>query len=103
MTTTEQKEEIYNQVYNKMAWNPEPKIMEAATQNVALYIVSQLVQEREVIFYSRGIESGSYWQEVKAEIQKDMQNLNKPIISQLQYNLNRDRMADDHYELGGEG
>ena len=103
MTTTEQKEEIYNQVYNKMAWNPEPKIMEAATQNVALYIVSQLVQEREVVFYGRGIESGSYWQEVKAEIQKDMQNLNKPIISQLQYNLNRDRMADDHYELGGEG
>ena len=103
MTTTEQKEEIYNQVYNKMAWNPEPKIMEAATQNVALYIVSQLVQEREVVFYGRGIESGSYWQEVKAEIQKDMQNLNKPIISQLEYNLNRDRMADDHYELGGEG
>ena len=103
MTTTEQKEEIYNQVYNKMAWNPEPKIMEAATQNVALYIVSQLVQEREVVFYGRGIESGSYWQEVKAEIQKDMQNLSKPIISQLQYNLNRDRMADDHYELGGEG
>ena len=103
MTTTEQKEEIYNQVYNKMAWNPEPKIMEAATQNIALYIVSQLVQEREVVFYGRGIESGSYWQEVKAEIQKDMQNLNKPIISQLQYNLNRDRMADDHYELGGEG
>ena len=32
-----------------------------------------------------------------------MQNLNKPIISQLEYNLNRDRMADDHYELGGEG
>ena len=103
MTTTEQKEEIYNQVYNKMAWNPEPKIMEAATQNIALYIVSQLVQEREVVFYGRGIESGSYWQEVKAEIQKDMQNLNEPIISQLQYNLNRDRMADDHYELGGEG
>ena len=103
MTTTEQKEEIYNQVYNKMAWNPEPKIMEAATQNITLYIVSQLVQEREVVFYGRGIESGSYWQEVKAEIQKDMQNLNKPIISQLQYNLNRDRMADDHYELGGEG
>ena len=72
MTTTEQKEEIYNQVYNKMAWNPEPKIMEAATQNVALYIVSQLVQEREVVFYGRGIESGSYWQEVKAEIQKDI-------------------------------
>lgn len=72
MTVTEQKEEIYNQVYNKMAWNPEPKIMEKATQNIAFYIVSQLVQEREVIFYSRGIESGSYWQEVKAEIQKDI-------------------------------
>lgn len=72
MTVTEQKEEIYNQVYNKMAWNPEPKIMEKATQNIAFYIVSQLIQEREVIFYSRGIESGSYWQEVKAEIQKDI-------------------------------
>ena len=72
MTTTEQKEEIYNQVYNKMAWNSEPKIMEAATQNIALYIVSQLIQEREVVFYGRGIESGSYWQEVKAEIQKDI-------------------------------
>ena len=73
MTTIEQKEEIYNQVYNKMAWNPEPEIMERATQNIALYIVSQLVQEREVMFYGRGIESGSYWQEVKTEIQKDIQ------------------------------
>jgi hypothetical protein len=24
-------------------------------------------------------------------------------ISQKQYNLNRDKMANDHYELGGEG
>ena len=72
MTIIEQKEEIYNQVYNKMAWNSEPEIMERATQNIALYIVSQLVQEREVMFYGRGIESGSYWQDVKAEIQKDI-------------------------------
>ena len=103
MTTTEQKEEIYNRVYEMMVSTSDPTIKEKATQEIAFYMVSQLIQEREVIFYGRGIESGSYWQEVKAEIQKDMQNLNKPIISQLQYNLNRDRMADDHYELGGEG
>ena len=103
MTTTEQKEEIYNRVYEMMVSTSDPTIKEKATQEIAFYMVSQLIQEREVIFYGRGIESGSYWQEVKAEIQKDMQNLNKPIISQLEYNLNRDRMADDHYELGGEG
>jgi hypothetical protein len=30
-------------------------------------------------------------------------NVNKEPISQKQYNLNRDKMANDHYELGGEG
>jgi len=28
---------------------------------------------------------------------------NKEPITQKQYNLNRDKMANDHYELGGEG
>ncbi len=103
MTTTEQKEEIYNRVYEMMVSTSDLTIKEKAIQEIAFYMVSQLIQEREVIFYSRGIESGSYWQEVKAEIQKDILNLSKPTISQLEYNLNRDRMADDHYELGGEG
>jgi hypothetical protein len=72
MTTTEQKEEIYNRVYEMMVSTSDPTVKEKATQEIAFYMVSQLIQEREVIFYGRGIESGSYWQEVKAEIQKDI-------------------------------
>ena len=30
-------------------------------------------------------------------------SVNKEPITQKQYNLNRDKMANDHYELGGEG
>ena len=72
MTTTEQKEEIYNRVYEMMVSTSDPTVKEKATQEIAFYMVSQLIQEREVVFYGRGIESGSYWQEVKVEIQKDI-------------------------------
>ena len=100
MKPKQYKEELYSQVRKRLDSNAS---IEVVTQEIASYIASQLIQEREVVFFARGIESGSYWQDVKAEIEKDKQNSNKPVISQLQYNLNRDEMADDHYELGGEG
>ena len=73
MTPKEQKEEIYNRLYDRMMGIPEFKGDKAVIQETALYMTSQLIQEREVMFYGRGIDSGSYWQEVKAEIQKDIQ------------------------------
>ena len=100
MKPKQYKEELYSQVRKRLDSNAS---IEEVTQEIASYITSQLIQEREVVFFARGIESGSYWQDVKAEIEKDKQNSNKPAISQLEYNLNRDKMADDHYELGGEG
>lgn len=100
MKPKQYKEELYSQVRKRLALTAS---IEEVTQEIASYIASQLIQEREVVFFARGIESGSYWQDVKAEIQKDIEYSNKPAISQLEYNLNRDKMADDHYELGGEG
>ena len=50
MTTTEQKEEIYNRVYEMMVSTSDPTVKEKATQEIAFYMVSQLIQEREVIF-----------------------------------------------------
>jgi hypothetical protein len=73
MTPKEQKEEMYDRLCERMMGIPEFKGDKAVIQETALYITSQLIQEREVMFYGRGIESGSYWQEVKAEIQKDIQ------------------------------
>lgn len=73
MTPIEQKEEMYNRLCERMMGIPEFKGDEGVIQEIALYLTSQLVQEREVMFYGRGIDSGSYWQEVKAEIQKDIQ------------------------------
>jgi hypothetical protein len=68
MTTTEMKEELLNQVYNRMAWNPEPEIMEAATKNIALYIVDLLLVERQVISEVLKIPADSYWKLVRDEI-----------------------------------
>ena len=70
MKPKQYKEELYSQVRKRLASSAS---MEAITQDIASYIASQLIQEREVVFFARGIESGSYFQEVKAEIQKDIQ------------------------------
>ena len=69
MTTTEMKEELLNQVYNRMAWNPEPEIMEAATKKIALYIVDLLLVERQVISEVLKIPADSYWKLVREEIE----------------------------------
>jgi len=68
MTTTEMKEELLNQVYNRMAWNPEPDIMEAATKKIALYIVDLLLVERQVISEVLKIPADNYWKLVREEI-----------------------------------
>jgi len=69
MTTTELKEELLNQVYNRMAWNPEPEIMEAATKKIALYIVDLLILERQVISEVLKVSADSRWKLVRDEIE----------------------------------
>ena len=59
------KEELLNQIYNKMAWNPEPKIMEAATRNIAIYIVDLLLFERKILNEVMDTPDDSIWHEVK--------------------------------------
>lgn len=100
MKPKQYKEELYNQVRRRLASTAS---MELITQDIASYITSQLIQEREVVFFARGIESGSYWQDVKAEIERDMEYTSKPPISQLDYMLERDQMAKEFLELGGLG
>lgn len=72
MKAKQLKEELYNQTYNLMAWNPEPEIMERATQKMSLYVVNLLIFEREVINKTIQIPGGSLWEEVKQEILNDM-------------------------------
>jgi hypothetical protein len=72
MKAKQLKEELYNQTYNLMAWNPEPEIMERATQKMSLYVVNLLIFEREVINKAIQIPGGSLWEEVKQEILNDM-------------------------------
>ena len=69
MTTIELKEELLNQVYNRMAWNPEPEIMEAATKKIALYIVDLLILERQVISEVLKVSADSRWKLVRDEIE----------------------------------
>jgi hypothetical protein len=69
MTVTETKEELLNQVYNRMAWNPEPEIMEAATKKIALYIVDLLIIERQVMSEVLKIPADTHWKLVREEIE----------------------------------
>lgn len=74
LSIQEQKEVIYNEVYNRMAWNPEPEIMERATQKTALYIV-ECILTTQVHIKDRYLELAfdTYWGKVKEEIEKDIQ------------------------------
>lgn len=73
MTPTQAKEELYNEVYNKMAYNPEPDIMERATQKTALYIVSLLIAERKVLTEVLEVKEDTFWKETEQEILNDIQ------------------------------
>ena len=59
------KEELLNQIYNRMAWNAEPKIMEAATKNIANYVVDLLLFERKILNEVMDTPDDSIWHEVK--------------------------------------
>ena len=59
------KEELLNQIYNRMAWNSDPEVMEAATRNVALYVLDLMLFERQILSEASGIEDKSIWEEVK--------------------------------------
>jgi hypothetical protein len=74
MSPQEQKEAIYNEVYNRMAFNPEASIMERATQKTALYIVD-LIMDTQIHIRDRYMELGfaTYWTQVRQEIEKDIQ------------------------------
>jgi hypothetical protein len=72
MKAKQLKEELYNQIYNLMAWNPDPEIMERATQKTALYVVDLLIFERETINKILQTPENSLWNEVKQEILNDM-------------------------------
>lgn len=71
MKAQQLKEELYNRIYNLAPFNPDPEIMERATQNTALYIVELLIFEREVLSRTIQIPGESIWNEVKQEILKD--------------------------------
>lgn len=73
MTPTQAKEKLYNEVYNKMAYNPEPDIMERATQKTALYIVSLLIAERKVLTEVLEVKEDTFWKETEQEILNDIQ------------------------------
>lgn len=73
MTPTQAKEELYNEVYNRMAYNPEPDIMERATQKTALYIVSLLIAERKVLTEVLEVKEDTFWKETEQEILNDIQ------------------------------
>lgn len=73
MTPTQAKEELYNEVYNRMAYNPEPDIMERATQKTALYIVSLLIAERRVLTEVLEVKEDTFWKETEQEILNDIQ------------------------------
>lgn len=72
MEATKLKEELYNQTYNRMAWNSDPEIMERATQKMSLYVVDLLLFEREVINEVLQTPDDSIWKEVKQQIQNDI-------------------------------
>ena len=73
MTPQEQKEAIYNEVYDRMAWNPEADIMEKSMQNISLYIVDTIM-DTQIHIRDRYVELGfaTYWTRVREEIEKDI-------------------------------
>jgi hypothetical protein len=73
MTPTQAKEELYNQVYNRMAYNPDRDIMERATQKTSLYIVSLLIAERKVLTEVLELKEDIFWKETEQEILNDIQ------------------------------
>jgi len=73
MTPKEFKEELYNQVYNRMAYNPDREIMERATQKTGKYIVSLLIAERKVLTEVLEVKEDTFMKEVDEEIQNDIQ------------------------------
>lgn len=73
MTPKEFKEELYNQVYNRMAYNPDREIMERATQKTSKYIVSLLIAERKVLTEVLEVKEDTFMKEVDEEIQNDIQ------------------------------
>lgn len=73
MTPTQAKEELYNEVYNRMAYNPDRDIMERATQKTALYIVSLLIAERKVLTEVLEVKEDTFWKETEQEILNEIQ------------------------------
>ena len=73
MTPTQAKEELYNEVYNRMAYNPDREIMQRATQKTALYIVSLLIAERKVLTEVLEVKEGTFWKETEQEILNEIQ------------------------------
>lgn len=73
-TYLEQKEEIYNEVYDRMAWNEDRDIMERATQKMSLYVVDQIMNT-QIHIKDRYMELAfaTYWTSVRGEIEKDIQ------------------------------
>jgi hypothetical protein len=74
MSPQEQKEAIYNEVYDRMVWNPEAKKMEGSKYEIALYIVD-LIMDTQIHIRDRYMELGfaTYWTQVRQEIEKDIQ------------------------------
>ena len=73
MTPTQAKEELYNEVYNRMAYNPDREIMQRATQKTSLYIVSLLIAERKVLTEVLEVKEDTFWKETEQEILNEIQ------------------------------
>lgn len=59
------KEELLSQIYNRMAWNGDPEIIEAATKNIAIYVVDLMLFERKILNEAMDTPGDSMWQEVR--------------------------------------
>jgi len=62
MTPKEKAQELFNTIYNISGLTKESK-------QLALVAVDEIILEREVIFAARDIPTGTFWHEVKAEIE----------------------------------
>ena len=61
---------MWNMVAPTLAkYLPEDKV-ESASKELSLKIVDKIMLEREVMYYSREIPTGSFWLDVKEEIEK---------------------------------
>lgn len=72
-TYLEQKEIVYNEIYDRLVWNPDPKKMERSKIELALYVVDQIMNTQ--VHIKDGymeLAFATYWTSVRQEIEKDL-------------------------------